>query len=228
MEAGSYTSSPEVCTSDHSPVSAIFRCPVMRPFNTAGKTGQLFIRLSNLMATGLQPGEHHISCRAQFCEESKHTANAMCKDGKANFHSVILKTKPGVCSIKWLQTRHILIAICKVDDALESAHMRSHPVSTIMALTGFAEQFEETDGCGVVSLLGADKPKEFTASLSNSLGVPAGSLHGEIQVCAPPAHDPDGILNFTAASAQSFANARELAADDAQRCCLNFKMMSLV
>ena len=30
LEAGSYRSSPTLCTSDHSPVGAIFRMPVMR------------------------------------------------------------------------------------------------------------------------------------------------------------------------------------------------------
>ena len=125
LEAGSYTSSPQICTSDHSPVGAIFRMSVTRPyhiFETASDR-RIFIRLSRLSATGLGPGDHHISFRAQYCDEDKHTSNATSKHGKATFHTVVLTTKRGVCSRKWLQSRHVLVAIYKVDDALETAHM---------------------------------------------------------------------------------------------------------
>ncbi|CAK9085380.1 4 [Durusdinium trenchii] len=154
LEAGSYRSSPTLCTSDHSPVGAIFRMPVMRPYHLDDSESRILIRLSKLTATGLEAGDHHISFRAQFCDEDRHTSNATSKGGtlppdpkiltgRANFRSVVMATKKGVSKVKWVQSRHILIAIYKVDDALESAHMKSHPISTVMALAGLADDFED-------------------------------------------------------------------------------------
>jgi len=248
LESGTYSSSPQICTSDHSPVGAIFRMSVTRPYHIDENASdrRIYIRLSKLTATGLGGGDHHISFRAQYCDEDKHTTNATSKCGKATFHTVVLTGKRGVCSRKWLQSRHILVAIYKVDDALESAHMRSHPVSTIMALTGLAEDFEEPDGYGVISLMGAASgPKEFTAPLSDSLGVTVGSLHGQVHICKPPEEDADRILNFksertlvnSAISTKSMtgwrsATAKENDEDDddsfAPSCCLNVKTMHLV
>lgn len=247
LEPGSYSSSPQICTSDHSPVGAIFRMSVMRPYHIFENASdrRIYIRLSRLTATGLGGGDHHISFRAQYCEEDKHTSNATSKDGKAAFHTVVLTTKRGVCSRKWLQSRHILVAIYKVDDALESAHMRSHPVSTIMALTGLAEDFEEPDGYGVISLTGAAAgAKKFTAPISDSLGVTVGSLHGQVQIMKPPEEEADQILNFKSertfgGSAHSikkgftgWLSPRDTNNDDdesfAPSCCLNVKTMHLV
>eukprot|EP00913_Durusdinium_trenchii_P026786 g25126.t1 len=149
LEAGSYRSSPTLCTSDHSPVGAIFRMPVMRPYHLDDSESRILIR-------------------------------------RANFRSVVMATKKGVSKVKWVQSRHILIAIYKVDDALESAHMKSHPISTVMALAGLADDFEDA----------RVKPKKFMAPLSNALGVTVGSLHGEHQVSKPPEEDFDRILNY--------------------------------
>eukprot|EP00435_Cladocopium_sp_Y103_P026921 s2598_g6.t1 len=184
-------------TYQHIPGEAVDPETGLRPYDDRKARVPIYIRLSRLTATGLGGGDHHISFRAQYCEEDKHTSNATSKDGKAAFHTVVLTTKRGVCSRKWLQSRHILVAIYKVDDALESAHMRSHPVSTIMALTGLAEDFEEPDGYGVISLTGAAAgAKKFTAPISDSLGVTVGSLHGQVQIMKPPEEEADQILNF--------------------------------
>lgn len=110
---------------------------VMRPYhifdNEKASNRRIYIRLSKLTASGLEGGDHHISFRAQYCEEDKHTSNATSKDGKAAFHSVVLTTQRGVCSRKWLQSRHILVAIYKVDDVLESAHMQLGSTWPILA-----------------------------------------------------------------------------------------------
>ena len=126
LESGTYSSSPQICTSDHSPVGAIFRMSVTKPYHIDENASdrRIYIRLSKLTATGLGGGDHHISFRAQYCDEDKHTTNATSKCGKATFHTVVLTGKRGVCSRKWLQSRHILVAIYKVDDALESAHLQ--------------------------------------------------------------------------------------------------------
>lgn len=125
MEHGSYTSSPEICSSDHSPVAAVFRMSVMRPYHMElSSERRLYIRLSHLRASGLEHGDHHITFKAQYIDEDRHTPNATSLQGRAHFQPMVLVTKQGVSSRKWLQSRHLLCAIYKVDDALESAHMR--------------------------------------------------------------------------------------------------------
>lgn len=115
-----------------------------------------------------------------------------------------------------------------------------------MALTGLAEDFEEPDGYGVISLMGAASgPKEFTAPLSDSLGVTVGSLHGHVHICKPPEEDADQILNFK--SERTLVNSaistkrmtgwlsptgKENDEDEddsfAPSCCLNVKTMHLI
>ena len=65
---------------------------VMRPYHIFENASErrIYIRLSRLTATGLGGGDHHISFRAQYCEEDKHTRNATSKDGKVTFHTVVL------------------------------------------------------------------------------------------------------------------------------------------
>ena len=125
LEHGSYRSSPEICTSDHSPVAATFRMSVMRPYHMdlSRSERRLYIRLSQLKASGLENGDHHITFKAQYMDEDRHTPNASSVHGRASFQPMLLLTKQGVSSRKWLQSRHLLCAIYKVDDALESAHM---------------------------------------------------------------------------------------------------------
>ena len=115
-------------------------------------------------------------------------------------------------------------------------------MSTIMALTGLAEDFEEPDGYGVISLLGAAAgAKKFTAPISDSLGVTVGTLHGQVQIMKPPEEEADRILNyksertFNAASIQkgspSLLSPRDTNNDEdsvAPSCCLNVKTMHLV
>lgn len=126
---------------------------------------------------------------------------------------------------------------------------RSHPVSTIMALTGLAEDFEEADGYGVISLLGAAAgAKKFTCPISDSLGVIVGSLHGQVQIMKPPEEEADQILNYTSGtftnSAESIRKGSKGSKglrmgsswsprdndDDSvvPSCCLNVKTMHLV
>ena len=114
-----------------------------------------------------------------------------------------------------------------------------------MALTGLAEDFEEPDSYGVISLMGAASgPKKFTAPLSDSLGVTVGSLHGQVHICKPPEEDAHQILNFksertlvnSAISTKSMTGwsptAKENEEDDddsfAPSCCLNAKTMRLI
>ena len=230
---GSYTSSPTLCTSDHSPVSAVFQLPLNKPFRIQETAGFLYIQIQNLRATGLPPGDHHVSFWGQYCEGTKHTTNATSKDGCAQFSRVTLRTRPGVCSSKWVQTRHLLVAIYKVDDALESAHMKSHPVSTLMAMTGLVEGFEEPDGYGVVSLRGAGAGKSFTAALSNSWGYHVGSLHGEVKISTFPTVESRSdfeIANVLPKTptweTPSNVNARlEDSGEQLSGCCLNVKTM---
>ena len=117
-------------------------------------------------------------------------------------------------------------------------------MSTIMALTGLAEDFEEPDGYGVISLLGAAAgAKKFTAPISDSLGVIVGSLHGQVQIMKPPEEEADQILNYKSGtflnSAQSIRKGSKGSASWSPRdtndddsvvpsCCLNVKTMHLV
>ena len=221
-----------LCTSDHSPVSAVFDMPLTKPYRIEEKGGCLYIQIRNLQATGLPPGDHHVSFWGQYCERTRHTRNATSKDGYAEFSKVTLQTKPGVCSSKWVQTRHLLVAIYKVDDYVDSAHMKSHPVSTLMALTGMVDSFEEPDGYGVVSLRGAGTCKAFTAKLSNSTGSHVGSLHGEIRISSVTSAESQ--LDFEISNIIPKTDVNAELRDGSQLsgqlsgCCLNVKTMRLL
>mmetsp|Transcript_7990 Transcript_7990/g.18560 ORF Transcript_7990/g.18560 Transcript_7990/m.18560 type:complete len:543 (-) Transcript_7990:266-1894(-) len=234
LQPGSYTSSPSLCTSDHSPVGAIFQLPILRPFNLENDgSGCLYIQITNLRATGLPPGDHHVSFWAQYCERSRHTRNATSKCGSAQFSRVNLKTKPGVSSAKWVQTRHMLVAIYKVDDALESAHMRSHPVSTMMAMTGLVEDFEEPDGYGVVSLRGAAKTKSFTCKLSNSTGAHVANLQGDVRISDLPSQESKRDLTISNIDKpwSDLSSINVMPAEDGATlagCCINVRSMHLM
>ena len=118
-----------------------------------------------------------------------------------------------------------------------------------MALTGLAEDFEEPDGFGVISLIGAASgAKKFTAPLSDSLGRTMGSLHGQVQILKPPEEEADQILNFksektivnSAHSIKKTGNSGWLSPRDTNididdieddgvaPCCLNAKTMHLI
>ena len=207
----------------------------MKPYRIDEKSGGcLYIQIRNLRATGLPPGDHHVSFWGQYCEGSRHTRNATSKEGCAQFGKVTLQTKPGVCSSKWLQTRHLLVAIYKVDDAMESAHMKSHPLSTLIAKTGLVDGFEEPDGYGVVSLRGAGTCKAFSAELSNSMGSHVGSLHGEIKICCVPSAESRGdfdisnIMPISPIWPGDVNRDPEDCGNELSGCCLNVKTMRLM
>lgn len=173
----SYQSTPTICTSDHSPVSAVFHMTVPKPRLIFGEGAiatkpPLIITGTKLRARGLQlmsptsPMSDPFVVFLSRCSDDAPRTGAQKKtvDPEWTNETLVLKAKPCFSEPEDLLTWHVLVSVVEAASA-------------------------DTMGHGVVSLKAAasapGQSQPFVVRLSRS-GVPAGILEGEVSVQEGP------------------------------------------
>lgn len=165
---GSYQSAPSVCSSDHSPVSAVFEMSVPKPVFQVSAANvshlDLIIRISGLRARNLLAVSDPFVVFTSRCSDDRAETAAKTQTLEPDWldDRFILRVNTGFSGSKQLATWHVLASV------LDEVPFK-----------------DDVMGYGAISLRGAaleGGPQQFTTVLTKG-GKRAGTLSGVLEIC---------------------------------------------